>query len=249
MAQQLADLMNTKKVSGNTTEQYPESRRARSRVKHDLSSMSSTYKSKEEFSTKLEDKTTDKQQKLVSEKQKLNNSKTTDKQQKLVSEKQKLNNSKTTDKQQKLVSEKQQQNNSKTTDKQQKLVSEKQKLNNSKTTDKQQKLVSEKQQQNNSKTTDKQQKNHNHNSFTKNPLPIEFALLGGKGKDIIEYILLKSKNTGDEVPIRSSDIVENMRVSRDHVSDTIVRLYKKGYIRYTAHYGFRVLAVNPSILS
>jgi hypothetical protein len=173
MAQQLADLMNTKKVSGNTTEQYPESRRARSRVKHDLSSMSSTYKSKEEFSTKLEDKTTDKKQKLVGEKQKLNNS----------------------------------------------------------------------------KTTDKQQKNHNHNSFTKNPLPIEFALLGGKGKDIIEYILLKSNNTGDEVPIRSSDIVENMRVSRDHVSDTIVRLYKKGYIRYTAHYGFRVLAVNPSILS
>ena len=83
-------------------------------------------------------------------------------------------------------------------------------------------------------------------SFSLSPDRIDFLLLDGHGKKLLEVLI--DHGAGEKpMLIKSDELKLKTGQSTNHLSDTIIRLEKKGYIKVKKSYGKGIFEVNPTI--
>ena len=83
-------------------------------------------------------------------------------------------------------------------------------------------------------------------SFSLSPDRMDFLLLDGHGKKLLEVLI--DHGAGEKpMLIKSDELKLKTGQSTNHLSDTIIRLEKKGYIKVKKSYGKGIFEVNPTI--
>jgi hypothetical protein len=99
------------------------------------------------------------------------------------------------------------------------------------------------------KTSEDVRRPQNHSkgeSYPLSPDRMDFLLLDGHGKRLLEVLI--EYGAGEKpVLIKSDELKAKTGQSTNHLSDTIIRLEKKGYLRVKKSYGKGIFEVNPSI--
>ncbi len=90
------------------------------------------------------------------------------------------------------------------------------------------------------------QKSSHDDSFPLSPDRMDFLLLDGHGKKLLEALI--DHGAGEKpMLVKSDELKLKTGQSTNHLSDTIIRLEKKGYIKVKKSYGKGIFEINPSI--
>lgn len=82
--------------------------------------------------------------------------------------------------------------------------------------------------------------------FPLNPDRMEFLLLDGHAKKLLEALIEQGAQKGPII-VSSHDLSAKTGQSLSHLSDTIIRLKKKGYLKVKKSYGKGIFEINPSV--